>query len=198
MAPRFERGAMYPTAFYNSIRLHVRWLAKLSVFPMWVTHMFICRIGLVALVSFSTCAPRASSQSATSASPQAAAATPTPEILTADTPRITPGGATFTVPSGWSIVSGKNLVLLGPPETDTHIAIVDSQAADAKAAVVTAWAAYKPEAKRPIKLVTPRPAREGWDERQVFEYETSPNERAVVEAVALRAGRRWTVGLLAG
>jgi CubicO group peptidase (beta-lactamase class C family) len=121
-----------------------------------------------------------------------------PEILTADTQRITPGGATLTVPSGWSIISGQKLVLLGPPETDTHIAIFDSQAADANAAVAAAWAAYKPEAKRPIKLVTPRPAREGWDERQVFEYETSPNERAVVEAVALRVGSAWTVVILDG
>jgi hypothetical protein len=49
-----------------------------------------------------------------------------------------------------------------------------------------------------MKLVTPRPAREGWDERQVFEYETSPNERAVVEALALRAGSAWTVVILDG
>ena len=90
------------------------------------------------------------------------------------------------------------MVILTPPETDTHIAIVDSQAADAKAAVAAAWAAYKPESKRPIKLVTPRPAREGWDERQAFDYETSPNERAAVQALALRAGNRWTVIILDG
>jgi CubicO group peptidase (beta-lactamase class C family) len=159
--------------------------------------MFIVRIGLVALLAFSTCSPRASSQSGPTALPQAAAK-PMPEVLTADSQRITPGGATLTVPSGWSIVSGQNLVLLGPPETDTHIAIFDTQAADAKAAVAAAWAAYKPEAKRPLKLVTPRPAREGWDERQAFEYETSPNERAVVEAFALRAGSAWTVLILDG
>jgi len=118
--------------------------------------------------------------------------------VTSDTPRVTPGGATFTAPSGWSMVTGKNLVILEPPEADTHIAIVDCQAADASAAVAAAWAAYKPEAKRPIKLVTPRPAREGWDERQVFDYETSPNERAVVQVVALRAGSTWTVFIVDG
>jgi CubicO group peptidase (beta-lactamase class C family) len=90
------------------------------------------------------------------------------------------------------------MVILEPPETDTHIAIVDSQATDAKAAVAAAWTAYKPQANRPLKLVTPRPAREGWDERQVFDYETSPNERAVVEAIALRAGSKWTVMILDG
>ena len=95
-------------------------------------------------------------------------------------------------------MTGKDLVILEPPETDTHIAIIDSQAIDAKAAVTAAWAAYKPDAKRPLKLVTPRPAREGWDDRQVFDYETSPNERAVVQVLALRAGNAWTVAILDG
>src|SRR5260370_24266969 len=83
-----------------------------------------------------------------------------PERLVADTPRVTPGGATFTVPGGWAITTGKNLAILEPPETDTHIAIFDSQAADADAAVAAAWAAYKPDAKRPVRLVTPRPSRD--------------------------------------
>jgi len=130
--------------------------------------------------------------------PQSAATKPASERVTADTPRVTSAGATFKVPSGWSIEAGKELVILTPPETDTHIVIVDSQAADAKAAVAAAWAAYKPESKRPVKLVTPRPAREGWEERQVFDYETSPNERAVVQTLALRAGKLWTVVILEG
>lgn len=121
-----------------------------------------------------------------------------PERVSADTPRVTPGGATFTIPSGWSIVTGKNLVILEAPEPDTHIAIFDSQAGDAAGAVAAAWAAYKPDSKRPVKLVTPRPAREGWDERQVFDYETSPNERAAVQALAFRAGSAWTVVILDG
>jgi CubicO group peptidase (beta-lactamase class C family) len=156
------------------------------------------RNALVALLVFTTFTQRATSASNPPASPQAAEARSAPERLTVDTPRVTPGGATFTVPSGWSIVAGKNLVILEPPEADTHIAIVDSQADGASAAVAAAWAAYKPEAKRPIKLVTPRPAREGWDERQVFDYETSPNERAVVQVIALRAGSTWTAFILDG
>src|ERR1019366_8693684 len=104
--------------------------------------------------------------------------------------------AADTKPSVWSIETRKDLVILTPPEPDTHVAIFDAQAADAKAAVTAAWAAFKPESKRPIKLVTPRPAREGWDERQIFDYETSPNERAAVQALALRAGTAWTVIIL--
>ena len=155
--------------------------------------MFMRSIALVVFLTFSSYAPRATAQSAAPMSPRPAEAKPAQERLAEDTARVTPGGATFTVPSGWSIVSGKNLFILTPPESDTHIAIFDSQAADAKAAVAAAWAAYKPEANRPVKLVTPRPAREGWDERQAFEYETSPNERAAIFAVAMRAGNAWTV-----
>ena len=121
-----------------------------------------------------------------------------PERVAADTPRSTPGGATFTVPGGWSIRTGTSFVVLEPPEGDSHVAIVDVRAAEAAAAVAGAWAAYRPDAKRPLKLSTPSPAREGWDERRVFEYETSPNERAVVVAVALRAGGAWTVAILDG
>ena len=160
--------------------------------------MSMYRTALVAFLAFTTFAQRATFASNIAASPQAVETRSAPERVAADTPRVTPGGATFTVPSGWSIVTGKNLVILEPPETDTHIAIVDSQAADANAAVAAGWAAYKPESKRPIKLVTPRPPREGWDERKVFDYETSPNERAVVQAIALRAGSTWTTIILDG
>lgn len=153
----------------------------------------LCRTVLAACLSFNVLAA-----SGLAASPQAAENKPAIERVTADTPRVTSGGATFTVPSGWSIETRKDFVVLTPPETDTHIAIVDSQPADVAAAVAAAWAAYKPESKRPIKLVTPRPAREGWEERQVFDYETSPNERAAVQALALRAGTRWTVLILEG
>src|SRR5215471_12253385 len=121
-----------------------------------------------------------------------------PELVTADTPRTTPGGAAFTVPTGWSIATAKNMVVLSPPETDTHIVIVDSKAADAKAAVAEAWSAYQPDFKRPLRLSTPRPPRDGWDEQQVFNYETSPNERAVAVASAFRSGSNWTVVLLDG
>jgi CubicO group peptidase (beta-lactamase class C family) len=166
------------------------------VFTGGMTHMSMYRTVLAAFLAFTILAPRAASASNLPGSAQAAETRSAPELVAADTPRITPGGATFTVPAGWSVVTGKNLVILTPPETDSHIAIFDSQAADAKAAVVAAWAAYKPEKKWPLKLVTPRPARNGWEERQVFDYETSPNERVAVQAVASRAGGLWTVLIL--
>jgi CubicO group peptidase (beta-lactamase class C family) len=153
------------------------------------------RPALITFLAFAAVAPGAASASNPAPQPQAEAKS-APEKVAADTPRVSPGGATFTVPSGWSIVTAKNMVILEPPEPDAHIVIFDSQAADAKAAVDAAWAAYKPDKKWPQKLVTPRPARSGWEERQVFDYETSPNERVAVQAVASRAGSAWTVLIL--
>jgi CubicO group peptidase (beta-lactamase class C family) len=121
-----------------------------------------------------------------------------PESLTADTQRATPGGAVFTVPASWSVSARNSLVLLQPPETDSRIAIVDVSATDAAGAVSAAWELYNRRAKRPLRLSVPQPARSGWDERRRFDYETSPNERAEVVALALRAGSEWTVVILEG
>jgi CubicO group peptidase (beta-lactamase class C family) len=118
------------------------------------------------------------------------------EQLAMESQRTTSGGATFTAPAAWLLSSEGKVVTLTPPETDSHLVIVDVKAADAASAVSTAWSAFRPDFKRPVKLVTPSPARDGWDERKSFEYETSPNERAVVEALAWRAGENWTVVLL--
>src|SRR5437870_2590626 len=102
------------------------------------------------------------------------------EQLASETKRATPAGATFTAPAAWSLRSAANTIVLTPPEPDSHVAIVDVKAADAAAAVIAAWSAYRPDFKRPPKLITPSPARDGWDERKNFEYEVSPNERAVL------------------
>ncbi len=120
------------------------------------------------------------------------------ETVDTDTPRATPAGATFTVPLGWTITTKGSMVLLDPPEPDSHIAIVDVTAKDADAAVAAGWAAFRPGFKRPLKLGVPQAPREGWEERKAFQYETSPNERAVVSAYAWRAGDAWTVVLVDG
>jgi CubicO group peptidase (beta-lactamase class C family) len=135
----------------------------------------------------------ASGQQAASVPPAVA------ETVEKDTPRATPAGATFTVPAGWTMATTGGVVLLNPPEPDSHIAIVDVKAAkDAPAAVTAAWAAYMPGFNRPLKIVLPQSARNGWEEQKVFQYETSPNERAVVVALARRADESWTVILVDG
>jgi CubicO group peptidase (beta-lactamase class C family) len=115
------------------------------------------------------------------------------EPLAADTPMTTTGGATFTAPMGWSVTATANKNVLEPPEADSHLAVLDVQAADADAAVAAGWAGYRPDARRPLRLATPQAALNGWEERRLYTYELSPNEKAVVYALAWRAGRDWTV-----
>jgi len=129
------------------------------------------------------------------------AALPAPqstEQLASETKRSTPSGATFTAPANWSLRSQASMMVLSPPEPHSHLAIVDVKAADAGSAVIAACSTYRPDFKRPVKLMTPSPARDGWDERKNFAYEVSPNERAVLQALAWRAGDNWTVVILDG
>jgi len=113
--------------------------------------------------------------------------------LSADTPSKTPAGVTFTAPAGWRIVTGDRSVTLTPPEDDSRIVAVDVKAASADEAVALAWAAYKPDAKPPLRISVPGVARDGWEERRAYQYETSPNEKKTVFASASRAGDAWSV-----
>ncbi|MBV8817579.1 MAG: beta-lactamase family protein, partial [Acidobacteriaceae bacterium] len=123
---------------------------------------------------------------------------PAPQMITADATNSTPSGATFVVPAGWTYLNDAGVSTLQPPETDTRILILDVNAANADAAVASAWAKALPGMKRPLKIATPIPDRDGWSSGKRFDYETSPNERAVVVALAKRAGDTWTVTLLDG
>jgi CubicO group peptidase (beta-lactamase class C family) len=123
---------------------------------------------------------------------------PALERLSADSPRVTSAGVKFTAPSGWAITTQGPLVVLETPEPDAHVVLFDAPAGSSDAAVAAAWAAYQPGFQRPLKLSVPRPARRGWDERRRYEYETSPNERLVVAATALRHGDAWLVVLFDG
>ena len=140
-------------------------------------------------------APAAPVASTASAVPNAPAAS---EKVEKDAPRATPAGATFTVPAGWAMTTKGSVVVLDPPEPDSHVAIVDVKAKDAEAAVAAGWAAYQPGFKRPLKISLSQDSRNGWEERKAFQYETSPNERAVVTAFTWRAGDAWTVVIIDG
>jgi CubicO group peptidase (beta-lactamase class C family) len=123
-------------------------------------------------------------------------ANPSIELLSADTALSTTSGTTFTAPSGWRVTSTTSMKVLEPPEADSRLALVDVRAVDAAAAVAAGWASYRPGANRALRITTPQTAQNGWDERHVFNYETSPNERAVVYALAWRAGQDWTVTIV--
>src|SRR5262245_65784133 len=94
----------------------------------------------------------------------AAQAPSSPEKLAADKEVTTSGGATFTAPGGWSMVISGSLIVVEPPEADSQVAIFDSNAATAEAAIDAAWAAYKPGEKRPVRQKLSPTAREGWEE----------------------------------
>jgi CubicO group peptidase (beta-lactamase class C family) len=122
-----------------------------------------------------------------------------PGRASADTPSATAAGTTFTEPTSWAMTAKGPLVVLDPPEPDSHLALVDvdaKNAKDAAAAVAAAWAAYKPDSKRPLKLVTPLAPRNGWEERHTFTYEVSPNERATIYALVYRTGATWVVAIV--
>ena len=125
-----------------------------------------------------------------------AAGQPATELISADTPLTTAIGATFMAPSGWRVTSTANAKVLEPPEADSHLALVDVRAADAAAAVAAAWASYRPGANRSLRLATPQAPLNGWEERHLYNYETSPNERTVAYALAWRAGEDWTVTIV--
>ena len=60
------------------------------------------------------------------------------EQIASETKRSTPAGATFTAPPAWSMRGEANLIVLTPPEPDSHLSIVDVKAADAASAVTAA------------------------------------------------------------
>jgi CubicO group peptidase (beta-lactamase class C family) len=127
-----------------------------------------------------------------------AAAPPAPaeartEKLTADTPKTTTAGNTFIAPAGWSVSVRGDATILAAPEGDSWIALVDVRVADADAAVKAAWAAYKGEAKWPVKVASDGPPKDGWTDRRGYVYDVPPNQRRFVQAGTQRANGIWTV-----
>jgi len=103
-------------------------------------------------------------------------------------------GATFAIADGWTEHVTGAVVMLDAPETDTHLAIVDvTRVADAKSAAAAAWELYRPGASRPLKLLTTRASRDGWDEQAVIDYETSPGEHLDIRSIVRRhvTGACW-------
>ena len=118
------------------------------------------------------------------------------ERLTADTARTTVAGNTFVAPAGWSLSVRGAATILEAPEGGSSVVLVDvgaKDAADADAAVAAAWAAYKPDAKWPLKVTTPGANKDGWTDRKVYSYQTSPNEKRGVQVDVSRANETWTV-----
>ncbi|HEX8512535.1 MAG TPA: serine hydrolase domain-containing protein [Allosphingosinicella sp.] len=122
-----------------------------------------------------------------------------PAPLALDTPAKLSSGATFTAPKGWRLEEKGKVRVMTSPEGDARVMVVDGlTGGDVKSAIASGWAVAQPGFDRAPKLVTPRPGREGWDDRSVFDYETSPNEKRWIHAVAYRKGAGWTAVLYDG
>jgi CubicO group peptidase (beta-lactamase class C family) len=130
-----------------------------------------------------------------SASSQQPPATTMAEVLAADTPRTTLEGNKFIAPAGWRIESRGPATILEAPEGNSRIVLVDVKAPDADRAVAAAWAAYRPDAKWPLKVANDFPDKDGWSDIRDYSYQTSPNEKRDVSANARRRGDTWTVVL---
>jgi CubicO group peptidase (beta-lactamase class C family) len=136
-------------------------------------------------------APSASAPASAPATAKAAA-----ERVTEDTKRTTASGIAFIVPAGWSVLTDGAATFLTGPEPDLRITLVESSAKSADDAVAAAWPVMEPGFKRKMLLSQPAPGRRGWDELRAYQYETSPDEKLVVSATALRTGTTWLVLLI--
>jgi CubicO group peptidase (beta-lactamase class C family) len=111
----------------------------------------------------------------------------------------TAAGVVYAQPKDWSLTTTGPATIFAAPEGDLKVAVVDvGSAADAQAAAAKAWTLYKPNASRTVRLASAAPAGDGWDERVSIAYETSPGERAVAAATAMRRGTSWTVVIVEG
>ena len=119
----------------------------------------------------------------------------TPKILLVDTALRTTAGTQLVAPKGWSLQIKGSALILGAPEGDSHVALIDVHGGDADAAVTAAWAAYQTHPVRALEAARDRPAREGWDQIRLYRYETAANEQRSVAAQALRKGDYWTVAI---
>jgi CubicO group peptidase (beta-lactamase class C family) len=113
--------------------------------------------------------------------------------LNADLPSTTVAGNTFIAPAGWVLTVRGAATVLEAPEGGSFVALVDVEAPDSDAAVAAAWAAYRPDAPWPLKVITRGADRDGWTDRHSYSYQTSPNERREVEVDVRRANDTWTV-----
>jgi CubicO group peptidase (beta-lactamase class C family) len=127
--------------------------------------------------------------------PPATPATPATveKVMTVDTAWHDADGNTFTVPAGWKVSERESLTVVTAPEPTSLLALFDTSAATADAARDAAWKAFRPDAKWPLLSTSQSPDRNGWSKQTSYAYQTSPNEKRVVQAGVQFANGRWLV-----
>jgi hypothetical protein len=118
-----------------------------------------------------------------------------PELMVTDSPHATVGGVRYIAPAGWTLVVRGALIVLTAPEGDSHLAIIESTAAEPDAAVAEAWAPYRRTPPPPLKLATDLPGREGLERLRRYSYELSPNEKRGLVVTARRSANAWVVSI---
>ena len=116
--------------------------------------------------------------------------------MSGDTPAADSDGNTFIAPDGWTLAAAGAMTVLTSPEGDSHIALVDVAAASNDEARDAAWKVYKPDARWPLLASNDVPDRDGWTRGKGYQYQTSPNEKRIVQVVTGSANDRWCVVLI--
>jgi len=113
-----------------------------------------------------------------------------------DTPIKTARGATITIPARWHLTRHVRHLVVREPDKGLWLALVEVQAANAKAAISKAWKLARPTfALKAKKTVTP-PASGGWDAVAQTTYVTATRARRVVLGLARGKGKIFYVALL--
>src|SRR4029450_8458062 len=97
--------------------------------------------------------------------------------LAADTPSTTVAGHTFIAPAGWTVSVKGKATIVEAPEGDSRIVFVDVAAMEPDAAIQEAWAAYRPDAKWPLKAKTDSSDKDGGTNQRTYSYQSPPNNR---------------------
>ncbi|WP_404479088.1 serine hydrolase domain-containing protein [Novosphingobium sp. BL-52-GroH] len=117
-----------------------------------------------------------------------------PGLKTGDISGSSPQPAQFSVPDGWSVERREEATILRPAEQTNFIAIVEVGAQpDAAVAAAAAWKVLGPTQPWPVRLVSNRAGRDGWEASAIVDYQVPPSLHTVVVAAPHLSKGRWTV-----
>ncbi len=120
--------------------------------------------------------------------------------LTADTEITTASKATFTAPSGWTLIQSSGRITLIEPDGEAKVWLVEIKgAASGSAALDEGWKQIRSGGVGlPVAVSQPLPAVDGWQERGPTHYVTPPAESRTVLALARRFGDTWYLTFIDG
>lgn len=108
----------------------------------------------------------------------------------------TRSGIPYIVPSGWVVTSTTPAIVMGPPDADARMAVVDVQAATADAAMAAAWAAYQRDGTAELLGADDRPVRNGWTQVRSYQYQDTDESNRFLRAQVLHEGATWIVVIM--